>query len=315
MTTALDLNDVNLDTAVERVAEFLQQAGLFFGHGSDSAEDEAVWLILAACGLAVDEEPDWEDKIHSSQSEAIIKLARRRAESRQPLAYLLGEAWFAGLPFVVDQRVLVPRSFFAEWIPDQFMPWVQPQRVRRILDLCCGSGCIGIAAAIAFPDAEVILGDISADALEVAALNVARYHLEDRVHLVRGNGLQRIDGKFDLILCNPPYVSSSSMESLPDEYRHEPALGLHAGSDGLDFIAPLLVNAGQFLSRDGLLFVETGSAGQAVQDAWPRIPFTWLGTEHDEMVLFMISREDLQSCQQLFLKPGSPLAGRTVFNQ
>ena len=283
-----------LDDGVDRVAVILDDAGLSFGHGAVDAGEEAAWLLLAACGISPDSNDiPWQRALTGSERNAIESLANRRINSRIPLAYLLGEAWFAGFSFHVDERVLVPRSHFVEWVPDGFSPWVMPENVHTVLDLCCGSGCIGIATALTMPWIRVTLSDISPDALAVADINISRHDLADRVETRQGDGLAGLDAVYDLILCNPPYVSSSRMEGLPAEYRVEPALGLAAGDDGLDFIAPLLRSAAKHLNPRGVLMVEAGSAGEAVLSRWPRVPFTWLETESGEPVLFMLTREEL----------------------
>ena len=287
--------DLTLTRAVDHVASELASAGVYFGHGALDAEEEAAWLVLAACGIPLDSDPvPWERTLNARDTDAVRRLLRERIDTRMPLAYLLREAWFAGHSFYVDERVLVPRSHFTEWIPQRFEPWIRPDRVKHVLDLCCGSGCIGIATALAFPRSRVVLSDISAEALEVARINVARHCLEDRVSIRQGDALQGLDQRFDLILCNPPYVSTERMDRLPLEYRTEPALGLAAGPDGLDFIRGLLSKAVNHLNPGGTLLVEAGSAGEAVLAEWPEIPFTWLSTESDEPVLFMIDRETLE---------------------
>jgi len=292
-----------LEQAVREVAASLEASDLFYGHGAVDAEQEASWLVLSAMDWPLEEEPDWLKIVDPDQGAAIERLLDQRITSRKPLAYLLGEAWFAGFPFTVDERVLVPRSFIGEWIPDRFSPWVDPDRIHRVLDLCCGSGCIGLATALVLPDAEVVLSDLSSEALEVAALNIARHGLGERVTTVLGNGLENVSAGFDLVLCNPPYVSDDRMQSLPAEYRHEPGIGLAAGVEGLDFIAPLLSQVAGYLNPGGSLLLEAGSAGAAVQRAWPTVPFTWLGTEFDEMVLCMLTREELQAHQTALDNP------------
>ncbi len=293
--------EVTLEGALVEVEELLTRANLSYGHGVDSATEEAGWLVLKACGEPLGlENYHWNRRLKPNEVKAVTELLERRVKSRKPLAYLLGEAWFAGLSFYIDERALVPRSFMAEWIPQQFEPWIYSSDVGTILDLCCGSGCIGIAAAMAFESASVVLSDLSPDALEVARINVDRYRLSDRVILNQGgmfHGLEKngVRQKFDLILCNPPYVSDRRMDTLPAEYRMEPELGLRGGIDGLDFIRPLLQQAGHYLSANGALIVEAGSASQAVENAWPRLPLTWLGTEHDEMVLFLIRGSELNN--------------------
>ena len=285
---------IGLGDAVGVVADSLESGGLCFGHGTEDAADEAAWLVLWACGISPDETaPPWGRRLSEKERATVAGLLRRRLHSRQPLAYLLGEAWFAGYPFTVDERVLVPRSHFAEWLPDRFEPWIRPGGIHSILDLCCGSGCIGIAAAMEFPRARVLLSDLSADALAVAEHNIQRHGVSDRVEVNQGDRFEGIARRFDLILCNPPYVSTSRMDTLPPEYLAEPRLGLEAGEDGLDFIAPLLESARDYLNPGGSLMVEAGSAGQAVLTRWPSVPFTWLATRNDDQVLFMLGAEEL----------------------
>ncbi len=294
VTDASPVAGMSLSDAIDQVSAVLEDAGVHCGHGALDTGEEAAWLVLAACNVPLDSNDiPWDAALTSPQAEAVSVLLDQRIHNRQPLAYLLGEAWFAGYPFYVDSRVLVPRSYFSEWIPERFEPWIDPADVHDVLDLCCGSGCIGIATALELPHARVTLSDVSADALAVAARNVSRHDLDARVSLRQGDGLAGIDGQFDLILCNPPYVSSALMDTLPAEYRAEPALGLAAGDDGLDFIRPLLREAPRRLKPGGVLMVEAGSAGEAAMAAWPKLPFTWLGTESDEPVLFMLTREEL----------------------
>ncbi len=285
---------VTLAEGVDGVAAFLESADLSYGHGVLDAEDEAAWMLMLGCDISPDSDDiPWDRLLTAQEIDAVRTLAMRRIDSKKPLAYLVNEAWFSGLSFYVDERVLVPRSHFAEWIPDGFAPWVTPGKVSAVLDLCCGSGCIGIATALVMPDAQVTLSDISAEALAVAEINVERHGLSARVRTRQGDSLKDLDAKYDLILCNPPYVSSSRMKDLPAEYRQEPALGLAAGEDGLDFITPLLAMAADSLNPEGVLMVEAGSAGEAVLSRWPKVPFTWLDTESGEPVLFMLTREEL----------------------
>jgi ribosomal protein L3 glutamine methyltransferase len=293
--------ETTLESALVQVESAFIAAGLSYGHGVDNAMDEAAWLVLKVCDEPLGmEDYAWGRPLTASEVKAVGEMVERRINSRKPLAYLLGEAWFAGVPFFIDDRALVPRSFMAEWIPQRFEPWINADDVSAVLDLCCGSGCIGIAAAMAFENASVVLSDLSPEALEVARINIDRHGLSDRVSLNQGglfHGLEEhgVGQKFDLILCNPPYVSDQRMDTLPAEYRMEPELGLRGGIDGLDFIRPLMQQAGRYLSANGTLIVEAGSAFDAVENVWPRLPLTWLGTEHDEMVLFLVSASELSS--------------------
>ncbi len=280
----------------------LEAAGVWFGHGTDNALDEAAWLVSHAAGLP----PDFgEDELERVLSPGAVQSAReliaRRIETRQPAAYLIGEAWFAGLPFYVDERVLVPRSPIAELIADRFQPWLAPERIRRVLDLCTGSGCIAIATALALPEARVDAGDISAEALDVARRNVARHGVGDRVHLYRSDLFDAIPaGEYDLILSNPPYVDAEDMAALPEEYRREPALGLAAGETGLDLVVPLLQQAGRHLASDGVLIVEVGNSAGALQAAFPDVPFVWLEFMHGGEGVFLLDAAQLRAHQAAF---------------
>ncbi len=280
----------------------LEAAGVWFGHGTDNALDEAAWLVSHAAGLP----PDFgEDELERVLSPGTVQSAReliaRRIETRQPAAYLIGEAWFAGLPFYVDERVLVPRSPIAELIADRFQPWLAPERIRRVLDLCTGSGCIAIATALALPEARVDAGDISAEALDVARRNVARHGVGDRVRLYRSDLFDAIPaGEYDLILSNPPYVDAEDMAALPEEYRREPALGLAAGETGLDLVVPLLQQAGRHLASDGVLIVEVGNSAGALQAAFPDVPFVWLEFMHGGEGVFLLDAAQLRAHQAAF---------------
>jgi ribosomal protein L3 glutamine methyltransferase len=296
---------LSLFDAIDQVADALNAARLVFGHGAEDAEEEATWLVLSAIGEPLGcSEYDWGQVLDSDQTESVNALLENRVTTRRPLAYLLGEAWFAGLPFFVDERVLVPRSFMAEWIPEQFSPWLEPDKVSSVLDLCCGSGCIGIAAALAMDADRVVLSDLSADALAVAAINSTKHLKNHDVVLNQGDMFNGIEGKFDLILCNPPYVSTQRMATLPEEYLSEPDMALRAGERGLDFIAPMLQQVHRFLTERGVLIVEAGSASHDVEKQWPGVPFTWLGTAHDELVLFLITASELNQYRtQLDMQP------------
>ena len=271
------------------------KARLYFGHGTDNARDEAVWLVISTLHIPFDGlDAQAERLLNEAEQKAIRELVEARISTRKPLAYLLHEAWFAGLKFYVDERVIVPRSLIGDFIHEQFQPWIDPARVHRILDLCTGSGCIAIAAALAFPQAQVDGADISTDALAVARINVARYDLEARMHLVQSDLYAGLAGRrYDLILTNPPYVDAADMAALPDEYRHEPDLALRAGSDGLDVVRRILAGAMQHLEPGGVLFVEVGDSDERLQQAFPRLPFTWLEFEHGGGGVFMLRDSEL----------------------
>ncbi len=271
--------------AASRFAE----AGLFFGHGTDNAIDEAALLVRHALHLPHDV-PDvlLGARVTSPEIDAALALVRRRVEERMPAPYLTGRAWFAGLEFVVDRRVLIPRSPIAELITQQFEPWLDATRVRRVLDIGTGSGCIAIACALAFPDAEVDAVDVSDAALEVAAENVERHGVADRVHLYRGDLFEPVQGRYDLIVSNPPYVDAAEMAALPAEYRHEPRTALAAGEDGLECVLRLLEQAPAYLEADGVLVVEVGVSRDALEAARADLPFNWVEFEHGGEGVFVL---------------------------
>lgn len=272
------------------------EAKLFFGHGCDNAHDEAAWLILHALHLPPDRlDPYLDARLTRHERLAVLELLQQRITRRLPAAYLTHEAWQAGLRFYVDERVLIPRSYFADLLVEGFSPWVEdPEAIESALDLCTGSGCLAILMAHAFPNAHIDATDLSADALEVARRNVADYHLEDRIRLVQGDlfaGLGK--RKYDLIISNPPYVTAQAMRDLPPEYRHEPEIALAAGEDGLDIVRRILAEAKKHLTPQGLLAVEVGHNKEIVEAAFPNLPLVWLDTESGEGKIFLLRREDL----------------------
>ena len=271
------------------------KAGLYFGHGTDNARDEAVWLVIATLHIPYGElDAQAERQPNAAEQQAVRELVEARIGTRKPLAYLLHEAWFAGLKFYVDERVLVPRSLIGDFIHEQFQPWIDPTRVHRILDLCTGSGCIAIAAARAFPQAQVDGADISADALAVARINVERHGLGARVQLVQSDLYQGLAGRrYDLILTNPPYVDAADMAALPAEYRHEPALALASGEQGLDAILHILAHARAHLEPGGALVAEVGNSHGALAARFPDVPFVWLTSASGDESLFLLSAEEL----------------------
>ena len=262
---------MTLAELIERTAARFAAASLFYGHGTDNPRDEAAWLVLRALGLAFD--ADLERAASSADAERIERLAARRIDERMPLAYLLKEAWLAGQWFYVDERVIVPRSHIAELMRE---PFIARRAVRRVLDLCTGSGCLAILAARAFPAAEVDAVDISPAALAVARKNVAHHRVGRRVHLRRSDLFAALGtARYDLILANPPYVSAPAMEALPAEYRHEPRVALAGGADGLAFVARILAAASRRLEPDGLLICEVGDARRAVERRFARLQLAW----------------------------------------
>jgi ribosomal protein L3 glutamine methyltransferase len=272
------------------------EAKLFFGHGSDNAFDEAAYLILHTLHLPLDRlEPFLDASLTHGESEEVQAVIERRVRDRIPAAYLTHEAWLGEHRFYVDERVIVPRSFIAELLPEHLAPWVEdPDAVTRALDLCTGSGCLAILAALAFPNADVDAVDLSKDALQVAAKNVADYGLADRVELIESDLFAALDGRtYDVILSNPPYVNAESVAALPPEYQAEPALALGSGEDGLDATRQILAAAKAHLNPGGLLVVEIGHNRDALEAAYPALPFTWLDTESGDQFVFMLRREDL----------------------
>ena len=275
-------------------AEF-ERAGLAFGHGTGDSVDDAAALVFHVLDLDhAQAETAYARKPLPRDVERVLAIFAERIERRVPAAYLMRCMWFAGLEFEVDERVIVPRSPFAELISAGFRPWIEPGRVHRILDIGTGSGCIAIACAVAFPQAQVDAVDVSPQALEVAGRNVARHGVGDRLRLLQGSVFEPLGTqRYDLIVSNPPYVSDAEMQALPDEYRHEPDLALRAGSDGLDVVRRILAGAKQHLEPGGVLFVEVGDSDQRLQQAFPRLPFTWLEFEHGGGGVFMLRDSEL----------------------
>jgi len=280
------------------------EAGLFFGHGSDNAYDEAAYLILHTLHLPLDRlDPFLDASLTHGEAEEVQAVIERRVRERVPAAYLTREAWLAGHRFHVDERVIVPRSFIAELLQEQLGPWVtDPEDVSSVLDLCTGSGCLAILAALAFPHAAVDAVDLSKDALEVAARNVADYGLQDRIELLESDLFAALRGRhYDVVISNPPYVSAASVAALPPEYLAEPAMALGSGEDGLDATRRILAQAKAHLNPGGVLVVEIGHNRDALEAAFPSLPFTWLDTASgnqfvfrpDDSFVFLLRREDL----------------------
>lgn len=283
--------------ALDSTFSALEKASLHYGHGTDSAWDEAVQMVLFVVGLPQDSgEEVLAQVLTPEQSQRLEKLLAARIQKHLPLPYLTNEAWFAGLKFYVDQRVIIPRSPFAEWIGNRFSPWISAEKVKNILDLCTGSGCMGIAAAYAFPKAQVDLVDISEEALAVAKINVEKHDLDSRVKLLLSDGFNNIPEKrYEIIMSNPPYVSAQEMETLPSEYHHEPELALKAEEEGLAFVHHILKNAQRFLAPDGILVVEVGNSDLALMEAYPHFPFVWLEQENGGHGMFLLTQKDLEN--------------------
>ncbi|OIR00938.1 50S ribosomal protein L3 glutamine methyltransferase [mine drainage metagenome] len=295
MSTAIDELITLRDWLRYAVSRF-SEAGLFFGHGCDNAVDEAAWLILATLHLPRDQlDPFLDARLTRAERQAVHHVLELRVAKRLPAAYLLNEAWLGEFRFYVDQRVIVPRSYFAELIHDGFSPWIDDAGgIGSALDLCTGSGCLAILMALAFPAARIDAVDLSADALAVAQRNVADYELEERIELIRSDLFEKLGGRrYDLIVCNPPYVTAQAMRELPREYRHEPQLALAAGEDGLDLVRRILARAHAHLNPHGLLAVEVGHNREIVERALPDLPLTWVDSATAEGKIFLIARSQL----------------------
>ena len=272
------------------------RADIYFGHGTDNAMDEALRLVLFSAGIPLGSQADFLDaKLSQQERLAVLDLIAQRVEQRMPLPYLTGEAWFAGLAFKVDARVLIPRSPVAELIQQGFEPWLAYQSVDSILDLCTGGGCIGIACAHFFEEASVDLADLSADALDVANENIARYELNPRVRAVQSDLFSSLAGRqYQLIVSNPPYVDSEDLASMPAEYQHEPAMALGSGDDGLDITRCILREAADYLTEEGILVVEVGNSGIALEQVYSEVPFTWVEFEQGGHGVFVFTRAELR---------------------
>jgi ribosomal protein L3 glutamine methyltransferase len=279
---------VKLITLVEELAEELEAAEVSYGHGTTNAFDEAVWLVLWHLGLPLDELDAHADRVlQPHEQKAARELLHRRITTRKPAAYLTREAWLQGVPFYVDERTIVPRSFIAELLADGSIdPWLS-DRTHQALDLCTGNGSLAVLAAMAYPEVAVDAADLSAQALEVARINVDKHQLADRIRLLQSDGLAALPGPYDLILCNPPYVNAQSMAQLPPEYRAEPDLALAGGPDGMDFIRSLLRDAPSRMSDEAVLVVEIGNERAHFEAAFPRLEAVWLETSagHDQVLL------------------------------
>ena len=297
LTTVKSLRDI-----IHFGAAAFDEASLYYGHGTDNALDEAAYLAF----FALKETPDYSDEkldmnLSIDDIATVNELFQKRIETRKPAAYLTHEAWFAGLLFYVNENVLVPRSPFAELIEEHFQPWVVPEKVNRILDLCTGSACIAIACALAFPNAEVDAADISKAALDVAEKNRIKHQLENRLNIIESDLFSNLQGRrYDLIVSNPPYVDAEDMASLPDEYRHEPELGLAAGDSGLDLVIPMLRDAKHHLNPAGVIIVEVGNSEEALAKLFPDVPFMWLSFEYGGDGVFMLDAKEIEKHHDVF---------------
>ncbi|CAN7397022.1 50S ribosomal protein L3 N(5)-glutamine methyltransferase [Acidovorax sp. LjRoot118] len=293
------LNGGTVGAVVQSAAALLASAGLAFGHGTANAHDEAAWLVLWRLGLPLDSDLSDEPGSISSQDVSpdqlreVQALLDERISTRKPAAYLTREAWLQGVSFYVDERAIVPRSFIAELLADGSVDEFLGEHTHRVLDLCTGNGSLAVLAAMAWPEIAVTGADISPDALDVARINVERHGLQDRITLQLSDGLATLPGPWDLILCNPPYVNTTSMAQLPAEYRAEPELALAGGADGMDFIRQLLKDAPSRMAENAVLLLEIGNEREHFEAAFPRLPVYWIDTSAGEDQVLLITREAL----------------------
>ena len=294
---------------IEASAAQLEKAGVAFGHGTANAFDEAAWLVLWKLGFPLDQIDEHADKaMTADQQAAVAALIGERIASRKPAAYLTQEAWLQGVPFYVDERAIVPRSFIAEVVANGAIDYWLGEHTREVLDLCTGNGSLAVLAALCWPDVSVAAADISPKALEVARINVDRHALADRVALIHSDGLKDVHGRYDLILCNPPYVNTQSMTQLPAEYQAEPALALAGGTDGMDFIRGLLAVAADHMNEHAVLVLEIGNERAHFEAAFPRLAAVWLETSAGDDQVLLLTRDAILSCLP-GLEPGFMDAG------
>ena len=278
------------------------EAGLTYGHGLSSPLDEAAYLVLRTLHLPVDT-PNayWSSVLTDLEIESVVDVIKRRVEERIPAAYITQEGWFAGLQFYIDERVLVPRSPIAELVENQFSPWLDADEVGSILDLCTGSGCIGIACAYAFPHARIDISDVSEDALQVAQINIDSHKASQRVTAIQSDLFSHLKGnKYDLIVSNPPYVDQEDMQALSPEFHYEPELGLSSGSDGLDLTIKILQQASEYLNENGVLVVEVGNSQYALMELFPDVPFQWIEFERGGDGVFTLTKQELETWKHIF---------------
>lgn len=273
----------------------MQRFEITLGHGTADDWEEATFLVLRTLKLPFDRlETFWNARLTDDEVCEVLKNIDARVHDKVPAPYLVHEAWLTEHPFYVDERVLIPRSYIAELLQEQLTPWVEPEKVNTVLDMCTGSACLAILAQEAFPHAQVTGADISLDALEVAKINRTHYGMDDTLELIQSDVFEQLGKRrFDLIISNPPYVTQQAMDELPAEYRHEPALALEAGEDGMDFMRHFMPALKEHLTEDGLAVVEIGDGREAFEAIWPDLPVTWLSTEEEEDMVFAVHAKDL----------------------
>ena len=287
---------MQLTDLIAASAAQLTAAQVAFGHGTANAQDEAAWLVLWQLGLPLDREPtDIAHELSTEQINGVKALIQQRIDTRKPAAYLTREAWLQGVPFYIDERSIVPRSFIAELLAEGDIDYWLGDHTQRVLDLCTGNGSLAVLAAMTYPDVTVVGADLSGDALAVARINVDRHALAERIQLVQSDGLNQVPGQFDLILCNPPYVCEASMQALPAEFRAEPALALAGGEDGMDFVRQLFAQAPDHMSPQAVLVLEIGNERAHFESAFPSLEVIWLDTSAGEDQVLLVTRTSLQS--------------------
>lgn len=286
---------MNVAEVIKQVTKTLSASNLFYGHGTDNPDDEAFALVLSVLELSFDDPAVYEKEVDAESFSRILSLTNERIQTHKPLPYLTHTAYFAGLPFYIDERVIVPRSPFAEIIENHFSPWIKSEDINSVLDLCTGSGCMAIATAIHIPNVVVDAVELSEDALAVAQKNVALHHVADRVNLLQSDLFQAIpaEKKYDVIISNPPYVSHEEMASLPKEFHHEPNMALAAEDEGLAIVLKILKEAAAHLNDHGVLFVEVGNSQAALEKRLPNLPFIWLEFEMGGEGIFILKKEEL----------------------
>ena len=300
MITDNDVRQCRLQTIRDVIRYAMTQFeinNIFCGHGCADTYEEAYFLVLRSLKLNFeDSDRFWDARVSNDELKMLLERIQKRAVEKIPTPYLLKEAWLTEHPFYCDERVIIPRSYIAELLKDELAPWVaNPDNVTRVLDLCTGSGCLGILAAEVFPNAKVDCVDISADALDVARINVQRYGMQDRIELIQSDLYNNLgDRQYDVIISNPPYVTQKAMDELPMEYRHEPALALGAGNDGLDIVRRLMTDSKAHLTNKGVIVVEVGDGKEACEAAYPKVPFTWLATEEEDAMVYLLRKDELQ---------------------
>jgi ribosomal protein L3 glutamine methyltransferase len=303
MTTLQTGQMDTVEQALNYLTDKLSQADLYYGHGTDNAADDALQLVFQLLDISFDsDESVLTEPIGEQGKSRLLHAIDQRITQRIPVPYITGQAWFAGLPFTVNDQVLIPRSPIAELIERGFQPWLGSRSVNRLLDLCTGSGCIGIACGYYFTEAKIDLADISAEALDIARVNIGRHQMSSRTKVIYSDVFDGLIGqRYDLIVSNPPYVDQADFTSMPEEYQHEPALALTSGNDGLDICRQILKQAADYLNEKGLLVVEVGNSWENLEAAFPQVAFTWLEFERGGHGIFVFTREELEQYSAAFL--------------